>query len=99
MIVDAFTESLEIGLESPGQVVVSANRLILSQLVLFGRNCSLLNDSFNAAHDPHFRVRMANWARDWRISGTRPWCACSTSTSLITNLTDAQVEPTFACVS
>jgi hypothetical protein len=24
MIVDAFTESLEIGLESPGQVVVSA---------------------------------------------------------------------------
>jgi len=30
MIVDAFTESLEVGLESPGQVVVSANRLILS---------------------------------------------------------------------
>ena len=32
MIVDAFTESLEIGLESPGQVVVSANPLILSRL-------------------------------------------------------------------
>jgi len=30
MIVDAFTEALEIGLESPGQVVVSVNRLILS---------------------------------------------------------------------
>lgn len=30
MIVDAFSESLEIGLESPGQVVVSAEQLILS---------------------------------------------------------------------
>ena len=35
MIVDAFTESLELGLEKPGQVVVSANRLILSRLALF----------------------------------------------------------------
>lgn len=34
MIVDAFTESLEIGLESPGQVVVSASRFILSRLAL-----------------------------------------------------------------
>lgn len=41
MTVDAFTESLEIGLESPGQVVVSVNQLILSRLVFFGINCSL----------------------------------------------------------
>lgn len=34
MIVDAFTESLELGLESPGQVVVSAD----PALTLFGAN-------------------------------------------------------------
>ena len=78
MIVDAFTESLELGLESPGQVVVSTSRLILSRLVFFGSNCLLLNDSFDVAYDPHFCVRMANWRRDWGISGTRSWCACST---------------------
>lgn len=32
MIVDAFTESLELGLESNGQVVVGVFRLILSHL-------------------------------------------------------------------
>jgi len=99
MIVDAFTESLEVGLESPGQVVVSADRLILSRLVFFCSNCLLLNDTFNAAYDPHFRVRMADWGRDWGISGTRPWCACSESTLSIRNLTNTQVEPTFVCVS
>jgi hypothetical protein len=99
MIVDAFTESLEIGLESPGQVVVSTNQLILSRLVFFGSDRSLLKGLFNAAYDPYFRVRMAKWGRDWRISGTRPWCARSISTPPIGNLTNAQVEPTSACVS
>lgn len=99
MIVDAFTESLEIGLESPGQVVVSTNQLILSRLVFFGNNCSPLRDSLDAAYDPNFRVRMANWSRDWRISGTRPRCVHSISISPIRHLTDAQVEPTSACVS
>ena len=65
MNVDAFTESLEIGLESPGQVVVSANQLISSRLGFFGSNCSLLRASFDAAYDPHFRIRVANWSRDW----------------------------------
>lgn len=99
MIVDAFTETLEIGLESPGQVVVSANRLISSRLVFFGSNCSPLRVSFNVAYDTHFRVRVAIWARDWGISGTRPWCARPTSTSQVGNLTNAQVERTFVYVS
>ena len=37
MIVDAFSETLEIGLESPGQVVVSVILLILSRLAFFGQ--------------------------------------------------------------
>jgi len=99
MIVDAFTESLEIGLESPGQVVVSAIYLILSRLVLVGSSCLLLKGSFNAAYDPHLRVRVAKWSGDWGISGTRPRCAFSVPTPPIWNLTDAQVEPTSAYVS
>lgn len=54
MIVDAFTESLEIGLESPGQVVVSAAVRLTSRHL----EPSLLG-SFDVAYDPHFRVRMA----------------------------------------
>jgi len=38
MIVDAFTESLEIGLESSGQVVVSTNWLILSGFAFYRHN-------------------------------------------------------------
>lgn len=99
MIVDAFTESLETGLESPGQVVVSANQLILSHLAFFGCNCLLLRGSFDAAYDPHFRVRMAIWSRDWRISGTRPGCVCSISIPPIGHLTNVQAEPISVYVS
>jgi hypothetical protein len=65
MIVDSFTESLELGLESPGQVVVSARFQASYQFFL----------TLDVAYDPHFRVRMAEWSGDRRISGTRPWCA------------------------
>jgi hypothetical protein len=61
MIVDAFTESLEIGLESPGQVVVSITPLILSCLVVWNR--SLTPAGFcRTAYDPHFRIRVAEWS-------------------------------------
>ena len=99
MIVDAFTETLEIGLETPGQVVVSAIWLILSRLVYFGNSRLLLKGSFDAAYDPHFRVRVAKWPRDWGISGTRSRCARSVPTPPIWDLTNAQAEPISACVS
>ena len=99
MIVDAFTETLEIGLESPGQVVVSAIHLILSRLAFLGSSCLLLKGSFNAAYDPHLRVRVAKWSRDWGIFGTRPRCARSVPTPPIWDLTNIQVEQTSSCVS
>ena len=69
MIVDAFTESLEIGLESPGQVVVSIIAYLIA-LPLSRTDLSLPRDPFDVAYDPHFRIRMADWSRNWRIPGT-----------------------------
>ena len=58
MIVDAFTESLEIGLESPGQVVVSVNRL--TYLIATRTGSHLFPRDFSdIADDPNFRVWMA----------------------------------------
>lgn len=98
MIVDAFTETLEIGLESPGQVVVSADPLILSRLVSPSSNFLPLRRSFHAAYDPHLRFRMAKWSRDRRISGTRPRYARPVSMLPIAGLTNVQEGPTSACV-
>ena len=57
MIVDAFTETLETGLESPGQVVVSVVRPTESHQFYLP-----LRGMFTTAYDSHFRVWMAEWS-------------------------------------
>lgn len=59
MIVEAFKDTLELGLQKPKQTVVSS---ILVANDVIPTNCT--------ANDPHLRLWLANWSGSRRLFGS-----------------------------
>ena len=54
MIVEAFKDSLELGLAKPEQIVVS------TLMTFDSTDCQCFLDEWAVAYDPHIRLRMAH---------------------------------------
>lgn len=78
MIVEAFKEALEVGLEKPGQVVVRINTSIAPWNLLISASDSVFGAdqalTFRVlANDTHFRIWLANGRGEGRLSGGGSW--------------------------
>lgn len=66
MIVEAFKETLELGLQKHGQIVVRLSRLASQR----SRSSGLITFHY-AAHDSYLCIWLADWPRGWRLSSRR----------------------------